>query len=1757
MKKKTLSLFLVLVMCLSLMPAGVFAQDTVTVQEQTETVSDTEHYHPICGKDTCDDHDGVQWTGISSLSEITAAGNYYLKNDIEISSAWTPVDGVNLCLNQKSITTSENNQESSVINLTNGVSFTLTDCSNYLYNGIKHINSQYGRGVIVGAGTTFTMYGGNIMDNFISMYNTSNAGAGVYVNGGTFNMYGGRINENTACKGGGIGIDNEGVFNMYGGTVSDNRANNSGAGVFIGNNGSGTFNMYGGQIKKNTAYLTMGQVGEGAGVFVNNSECIFNMYDGEITENNAYGTGSVCVNGGTFNMSGGKITGNTGTWSSPAAPPNGYGVYVKAAGTFTVDGNVNITGNTGGQDAAAGNVYLDENATITIGKDLDADSRIGVTLSTDISKDNYPVKFATGATGSELDYTKIFTADATNKGYSISRDEAENVLYFNRHDHIWKYTADNEAKTITATCIAEGCMFENGNGGTVTFSAPLYKTYRDSESEAATYIKSENASEDLPAPGLEYYKRGETTALKAAPVDAGDYTVKGTFGDASVTIDYTIAPRIVTNLTTYYIEGPRTYNGSRQTCPEFFLMADGMFMLEQETDYTVTGNTATDAGEYKLNITLCGNYANQTGQAAEASWEIMPLAATIEWDGYENRTYGDGKTVTAAVSNKIGEDDVTVVVSGGDETEVGDHTASAAGLSGDKAKNYTLEGCENTTQDYTIGKVAAKVTKAPEAKAITYNGTEQELISAGAAEGGTMIYSTSENGTYSKEIPTATDAGNYEVWYKVEGDSNHSSTVPVKMENVSIAKRIVKLQGVTVKNKTYDGSEAAEISSKGSLENADANDDLTYTVDGTFADANAGNDKDVTLTVALTGSKAGNYELASDSQTTVKANITAKEVTVSGITAVSRVYEKGNNSVQLSADAVKVNGLIGSDKVSADVTGAVGAMADDKAGENKPVTVTGVKLGSDNVNYVLKEQPTDVTVNIGRASYTAKVSMSDYAYGSAVSVPKVDANPENGAVTYYYNTESSSQNGTEWKDITATALPIGTYYMYAVIAQTENYQSVTTAPAEFTVKGAAPEIKEWPTISGNVYVNDADLADDRLTGGSAAAEGSFAITDTVRNWSESGEKQLNVTFTPSDKNYSSVAQNITVKVIKRTVTSVAESAAITDKTFKTEQSALGLPTEIEITVEGSKKFTVPVSSWDGYDPETLDEQTITGTLDLSAVSAEVQQAANEVKASVKVTLQPVKLPAVSFESKEATYTGQPIKHEFGDITGIASVKYEYEGTGSTNYEKSESAPVHAGTYTVTATFTMENGYAQLAPVSALLTINKADGSVTAPTAVADLVYNGSAQTLINAAVSSAGEVQYKLGENGTYGTELPKAVDAGKYNVYYKVTGDADHNDIAESSIEATVSKAKLIITVNNKNAYVNDKAPELTAPELDRDYKVSGLIGEDTLTTVPALRYVDEEGNTIEPDMTKAGTIIIGAADADAGDNYAIVYESGTLTVSYHRSSGGSSSAVPKYDVSAPGGATGGSVKSDVSSAASGSTVTVTVTAEEGYKLDGLTVTDSKGNAIKVTDKGNGKYTFTMPSDKVEIKPVFTKEAAYVDNELPFSDVADGDYYYEAVKWAKDNGITGGVRDDLFGSDDACTRGHIVTFLWRNAGSPEPKSMSNFSDVAPNSYYAKAVAWAVENGITNGVGNNKFDPDAACTRAQSVSFLYRAMGSQVSSKAQFSDVPANSYYADAVAWAAAKDVTNGIGGGLFGSDHSCTRAQIVTFLYRAHQAQA
>ena len=398
----------------------------------------------------------------------------------------------------------------------------------------------------------------------------------------------------------------------------------------------------------------------------------------------------------------------------------------------------------------------------------------------------------------------------------------------------------------------------------------------------------------------------------------------------------------------------------------------------------------------------------------------------------------------------------------------------------------------------------------------------------------------------------------------------------------------------------------------------------------------------------------------------------------------------------------------------------------------------------------------------------------------------------------------------------------------------------------------------------------------------------------------------------------------------------------------------------------------------------------------------------------------------------------------------------------------------------------------------------------------------------------------KIPDANTSSLTLSKVADSGAYTVEITVGTDSATSE----PTTVTITKATPAISISADPATMSGSGTvKLTVSGAPTEGSVNVTCDDDITVT----KNDDVTFTATLPNQTKTYTFTANYTGATNynNDNSAKC----TVTVTHHSS--GSSSSNQTYSVTTPSKSENGKVSLDKSTAKKGDTVTVTVTPDAGYQLDKLTVTDKNGTVLKLTDKGDGKYSFTMPDGKVEVKAVFAKEV----ETSPFGDVSTDAYYYKAVQWAQEKGITDGISSDLFGPKQPCTRGQIVTFLWRAAGSPEPKgTAAGMTDVVSGSYYAKAVAWAVENGITTGTAEGTFSPDATCTRAQAVTFLARAQNATATGKTAFSDVPADSYFADAVAWAQANGVTTGTSETTFSPDSDCTRAQIVTFLYRANQ---
>ena len=332
----------------------------------------------------------------------------------------------------------------------------------------------------------------------------------------------------------------------------------------------------------------------------------------------------------------------------------------------------------------------------------------------------------------------------------------------------------------------------------------------------------------------------------------------------------------------------------------------------------------------------------------------------------------------------------------------------------------------------------------------------------------------------------------------------------------------------------------------------------------------------------------------------------------------------------------------------------------------------------------------------------------------------------------------------------------------------------------------------------------------------------------------------------------------------------------------------------------------------------------------------------------------------------------------------------------------------------------------------------------------------------------------------------------------------------------------------------------------------VSGVPEGGTVTVTQE----DDRGSAAKTlDLTANGEISVCLSNTTAKYTLTVVYvgddnyngdnASCEVSVTRHVSapSSGNTVSVP----STPNG----TMTVNPSTASKGETVTITTKPSEGYELGSIEVLDKNGDSLKLKDLGSGKYSFVMPDGKVSVEAEFVKTAA-----TSFVDVPANAYFADAVKWAVDKGVTNGMTETTFGPYESCTRAQIVTFLWRAAGSPEPKTAVSFADVPAGSYYAKAVAWAIENGITNGMTATEFAPDATCTRGQSVTFLHRALKGTASSSANFTDVKSDAFYADAINWAVANNVTNGTSNTTFSPNADCTRAEIVTFLYRAYQVK-
>ena len=1509
---------------------------------------------------------------------------------------------------------------------------------------------------------------------------------------------GGKITHNEGVKGRGVKVF--GTFNLYGGNITGNQTDGNyndgttfGAGVYVAT--YSVFNMYGGKITGNMGYSGGGGVYV-APTYADSSRAVFNMSGGEISGNSSlYGNSSgVYVNGGEFIMSGGSITGNAG-----------YGVYLcdyknnfgdTCPGAFTVSGKVSVTGNyknvynngtlVGTLDY---NVFLSTGKTITVEGTLDAASKIGISTQGEASAD-----IATGGVGE--DYDKIFSSDVKDKGYSFTKKD-DGTLRFNGHDHNWQFTATTEM--IKAKCTAPNCPVtapgsDEYNGGSVRLKVEN-TTYGDRWNNASVEASKQPAWRGPKASTIEiYYQNSETgeDLGTTAPTLPGSYTASITVGGLTVTRDFTITkatPTINWNGYPYSTGFTGTFTGNAIADPTgVTVLVNGSSSADLLAQTTFTWYAATKTGS---SYSKASDTPLEEGKPIDAGDYLME-AVIPATDTTSKATYTKGVTIQKA--QNLGGSDVTVPV------------AVKMYPSAD-AKTYPVDLLEVLTDYRHGGSLALNST------GIIFYDTD--LLTSAILNGNTVEITMK---------PTANVPANKTVTVSVFLTSRNYETIPVIITLTMQPKPTVNDIAVTMDSWTYGGT-ASKLQVNGlptGVELTDPAVTVTYT-----------NTKDGT-TSSERPTDAGSYTVTVSYETDTVIHTGTKDFTISPKSiegaAVTRdqseqVYDGGEKKPAVTSVVLDGNTLTAGTEYAVAYANNINATKLGPDSQAK-IIITGTGNYTGEVTVLFPINPVKLSI-IGEDRMTATAS-----YG--LQVKEI---PVSSATVYYDSGKVTKVPGT-WKfdgDGMDDIPEVGNTKKYKAVftptSGSENYRECFTyiTPSISRADGSvtAPAAK-----TGLVYNGEEQALLETLptssTGTVWYSQDGTNYTKTPPMGQEAGTYTVFYKVL-GDKNHLDVAaQSIHVEIEKLAITVTAEN--------KTSRVGLALA---ELT------YT--------YTPELAAEDAFTGTLESNARP--------DAAGSYSITQGDLALNenyTIDFHAGTYTVADKLVQSEFrfesipsavsktyGDPDFSAGAVGAAEGSTVT-YESSAPAVATvdgtgkvtikgAGTAVITARASATDEYAEAA-ATCNLTVGKKP--IAIPTADATVfTYNGTEQT-------------YALAEDGAYtitGNKQTNANETG-YSVTaaLKDTANTQWADgtTADKTYTFVIGKAVITVKAKDQSAYVGDKVPALSKDS----YTVSGLVGEEKLTTQPTVKYVGADGSEITPDMTKTGEVKILASGAAASDNYTIRYEDGKLTVSTRPSGGGGSSRPSTHPVQAEVSKDpDGSVSLSKANAAKGDKVTITVKPERHYEVDEVIVRDSKGKQLAVKDNGDGTFTFEMPADKVTVEPTFS----WVN---PFADVANSAYYVDAVEWMLKREVTQGTTETTFSPNLNCTRAQIVTFLWRAAGSPAPKGTAGFADVPAGSYYAKAVAWAIENGITGGTGDGLFSPDAACTRAQSAAFLYRAAGSPaVGGSAGFSDVAADAYYAQAVAWAKEHGITDGIGGGLFGSANDCTRAQIAAFLWRLY----
>ena len=1493
----------------------------------------------------------------------------------------------------------------------------------------------------------------------------------------------------------GRGVMVFGTFNLYGGNITGNQTDGNyndrgtfGAGVYVAT--YSVFNMYGGKITDNMGYSGGGSVYV-APTYADSSRAVFNMSGGEISGNSSlYGNSSgVYVNGGEFIMSGGSITGNAGYGVDLCDYKNNVGATYP--GAFTVSGKVSVTGNyknVYNNGILVGtldyNVFLSTGKTITVEGTLDAASKIGITTQGEASAD-----IATGGVGE--DYESIFSSDVKDKGYSFTKKD-DGTLHFNGHDHDWRFNKKTDtSETINAKCATPNCPVTtndgDGNNGGFVWLKVRDTTYGYNGKNAWVDASQQTAWRGPKVSTIKIYYQNSKTGEDlgtTAPTLPGSYTASITVEGLTVTRGFKITKATPTIRSWQGYPYGKTFDGTQLANPA----SDRL---------TISGGTYSDIAEFNW-YTATKNEGN-----TYIKGEKLNENPTDAGNYIIEAVFNDTDTTNAATSEWGLTIQQATQYNGTVPVAVNNMHPSSV------SQTFTVD----LNQELTKNKVRHGDSLALAAFGITSQSDYVDLTNT--ALNGDILTITMK--------PMASNLVGMRAYVTVNVTSRNYKVIPVEITLTLQEKPTANDITVTMDGWTF-GEAAKELQVNGlptGVELTDPAVTVTYTntKDGTTSSKRPTDAGSYTVTVS--------YETDTEIHTGTAAFTISRKPLQQGMLA--RITgDRYYNGTEQTPDVTVTDGektLVKDVDYTVSYSNNVNASTPTS---QAVATVTGKGNYEGTISTTFVINPVTLHIN-GEDRMTATAS-----YGT-----KVKEIPVSPAEVYYYDSGHNVMivpgtwkfDGDDMDEIPEVGNTKAYKAVFTPTSGSENYRECSTNITP-SITQAAGSVTAPAAKTGLVYNGEEQALLETLP---TSSTGTVLYSQDGTNYTATppmGREAKTYTVfykVVGDKNHLDVAvQSIDVKIEKLAITVTAEN-----KTSRVGQTLAELTYAYTPELAAGDAFTGTLES--NARPDATGEYPITrGTLALNE-NYTIDFHAGTYTVADKLAQSDFRFESIP-SAVSKTY-GDP-DFSAGAVGAAEGSTVTYESSAPTVATVDGTGKVTikgAGTAVITAKASATDEYAEVA-ATCTLTVEKKP--IAIPTADATVfTYNGTEQT-------------YALTEDGAYtitGNKQTNANETGySVTVALKDTANTQWVDgtTADKTYTFVIGKAVITVKAKDQTAYVGDKVPALS----EDSYTVSGLVGEEKLTTQPTVKYVGADGKEITPDMTKTGEVKILASGAVASDNYTIRYEDGKLTVSTRPSGGGGGSRPSTNPVQTEVSKDpDGSVSLSKTSAAKGDKVTITVKPERHYEVDEVIVRDSKGKQLAVKDNGDGTYTFEMPADKVTVEPTFT----WVN---PFADVANSAYYVDAVEWMLKREVTQGTTDTTFSPNLNCTRAQIVTFLWRAAGSPEPKGTVGFADVPVGSYYAKAVAWAIENGITGGTGNGLFSPNATCTRAQSAAFLYRAAGSPaVSGSAGFSDVAADAYYARAVAWAKEHGITDGIGGGLFGSANDCTRAQIAAFLWRLY----